>query len=173
MSLPRLASTCPMCSDRSTRALPRVGSPIRKSSDQRMFSSSPRLIAAVHVLHRHLTPRHPPRALSILTDTCRAHLCAAMQFSRYALTRMERREVETKAAFACTAPSPAPHPPKGGPSRLNSMPSEPDPARTRTHTRSSKRNRAGHRMDQVVDVDLGLRLSRRPEGRARELDGTA
>lgn len=67
MSLPRLTSTRPMCSDGSTRALPRVGSPIRKSSDQRMFSSSPRLIAAVHVLHRHLTPRHPPRALSILT----------------------------------------------------------------------------------------------------------
>jgi hypothetical protein len=58
-----------MCSDRDTRALPRVGSPIRKSADQRLFSTSPRLIAAVHVLHRLLTPRHPPRALRILTKS--------------------------------------------------------------------------------------------------------
>jgi hypothetical protein len=56
-----------MCSGGDTRALPRVGSPIRKSADQRLFSTSPRLIAAVHVLHRLLTPRHPPRALRILT----------------------------------------------------------------------------------------------------------
>ena len=32
-----------------------------------MFSSSPRLIAAGHVLHRRLAPRHPPSALSSLT----------------------------------------------------------------------------------------------------------
>src|ERR1700674_442875 len=56
-----------MCSGGSTRALPRVGSPIRKSPDQRLFSNSPRLIAAVHVLLRLLAPRHPPRALRILT----------------------------------------------------------------------------------------------------------
>ena len=43
------------------------GYPIRKSPDQRMFSSSPRLIAAGHVLHRRLAPRHPPSALSSLT----------------------------------------------------------------------------------------------------------
>jgi hypothetical protein len=49
------------------RALPRMGSPIRKSPDQSLFSNSPGLIAAVHVLHRLLTPRHPPRALRILT----------------------------------------------------------------------------------------------------------
>jgi hypothetical protein len=56
-----------MDSGRSTRALPRVGFPIRKSSDQRMVSSFPRLIAAAHVLHRLLAPRHPPCALSLLT----------------------------------------------------------------------------------------------------------
>ena len=56
-----------MCSGGDTRALPRVGFPIRKSAGQRLFSTSPRLIAAVHVLHRLLTPRHPPRALRILT----------------------------------------------------------------------------------------------------------
>ena len=33
------------------------------SPDQRMFCSSPRLIAAYHVFHRLPTPRHPPDAL--------------------------------------------------------------------------------------------------------------
>jgi hypothetical protein len=55
-----------MDSGRSTRALPRVGFPIRKSSDQRMVSSFPRLIAAAHVLHRLLAPRHSPCALVLL-----------------------------------------------------------------------------------------------------------
>ena len=48
-------------------ALPTPGFPIRRSADQRLFSASPRLIAAVHALHRLLVPRHPPCALPILT----------------------------------------------------------------------------------------------------------
>src|SRR3954468_21453622 len=48
-------------------ALPAPGFPIRTSTGQRLFSASPWLIAAVHVLHRLLVPRHPPRALNILT----------------------------------------------------------------------------------------------------------
>src|SRR4051794_36375858 len=55
-----------MDSVQGTRALPRVGFPIRKSPDRRSFSSSPRLIAAIHVLHRLLVPRHPPCALVLL-----------------------------------------------------------------------------------------------------------
>jgi len=43
-----------------------VGFPIRKSSDQSLLSNSPKLIAACHVLHRLLVPRHPPNALSSL-----------------------------------------------------------------------------------------------------------
>jgi hypothetical protein len=62
----RCTSTAPMDSVQGTRALPRVGFPIRKSPDQRSFSSSPRLIAAIHVLHRLLVPRHPPCALVLL-----------------------------------------------------------------------------------------------------------
>src|ERR687888_400372 len=56
-----------MCSDRDDAALPAPGFPIRKSAGQSLFSSSPRLIAAVHVLLRLLVPRHPPCALHILT----------------------------------------------------------------------------------------------------------
>jgi hypothetical protein len=48
-------------------ALPVPGFPIRASAGQSLFSSSPRLIAAVHALHRLLVPRHPPCALTILT----------------------------------------------------------------------------------------------------------
>jgi hypothetical protein len=55
-----------MDSGRSTRALPRVGFPIRRSRDQRLVSTSPGLIAAAHVLHRLLAPRHPPCALVLL-----------------------------------------------------------------------------------------------------------
>ena len=43
------------------------GSPIRTSSDQCLFASSPKLFAGFHVLHRLLLPRHPPFALIYLT----------------------------------------------------------------------------------------------------------
>ncbi len=40
-----------------------MGCPIRKSPDQRLFGTSPELIAAYHALHRLREPRHPPCAL--------------------------------------------------------------------------------------------------------------
>lgn len=43
-----------------------TGFPIRKSPDQSLFDSSPKLIAAFHVLHQLLVPRHPPYTLSSL-----------------------------------------------------------------------------------------------------------
>src|SRR5947207_15785833 len=55
-----------MCSGRSDWALPQPGFPIRRSTDQSLVDSSPWLIAATHVLHRHLAPRHPPLALHSL-----------------------------------------------------------------------------------------------------------
>ncbi len=55
-----------MYSGSGTRALPRVGFPIRRSRDQRLVSTSPGLIAAAHVLLRLLAPRHPPCALHLL-----------------------------------------------------------------------------------------------------------
>jgi hypothetical protein len=61
-----------MYSAGDTRALPRVGFPIRKFRDQRLVSTSPGLIAAAHVLHRLSAPRHPPCALVLLIEknTC-------------------------------------------------------------------------------------------------------
>src|SRR5918995_272363 len=57
----------PMYSACGNAALPALGFPIRESADHRLFSAYPRLIAAVHALHRLLVPRHPPCALHILT----------------------------------------------------------------------------------------------------------
>src|SRR5215213_280525 len=57
----------PMYSACGNAALPALGFPIRVSADHRLFSASPRLIAAVHALLRLLVPRHPPCALPILT----------------------------------------------------------------------------------------------------------
>src|SRR5690242_18643322 len=75
-----------MDSARSTRALPRVVFPIRRSRDQRLVSTSPALIAAAHVLHRLLAPRHPPCALVLLIE--KNTLCVAMEFSRCTRTAM-------------------------------------------------------------------------------------
>src|SRR6266699_2599549 len=47
------------------------GSPIRTPPDQRSVDSSPGPIAASHVLHRLLVPRHPPCALDHLPHTYR------------------------------------------------------------------------------------------------------
>ena len=56
-----------MYSGRDDAALPAPGCPIRESTGQRLFNTSPWLIAVVHALHRLLMPRHPPCALNILT----------------------------------------------------------------------------------------------------------
>ena len=57
----------PMYSDMDYLSFKRYGFPIRKSPDQSLLGGSPKLIAACHVLHRHLLPRHPSYALSSLT----------------------------------------------------------------------------------------------------------
>jgi hypothetical protein len=54
------------------------GFPIRTSWDHSSVDSSPRPIAASHVLHRLLVPRHPPCALSNLTTKM---LASTVQFS--------------------------------------------------------------------------------------------
>src|SRR5215203_1343587 len=67
----------PMYSACGSAVLPALGFPIRESAGQRLFSASPRLIAAVHALHRLLVPRHPPCALPILTVITRPSVRAA------------------------------------------------------------------------------------------------
>src|SRR5215204_7384939 len=54
------------------------GFPIRTPWDHSLVDSSPRPIAASHVLHRLLVPRHPPFALINLTTKM---LASTVQFS--------------------------------------------------------------------------------------------
>ena len=64
-SSPR-SSYRPMSSDGSDPTSLGPGFPIRTPSDHSSFDNSPRTIAAYHVLHRLLVPRHPPNALKHL-----------------------------------------------------------------------------------------------------------
>ena len=82
-------------SGKGTRALPRVGFPIRTPRDQRMVSSSPGLFAAAHVLLRLLAPRHPPCALCLLI--MKNTVFAAMEFSRCTRARLAKREAASRA----------------------------------------------------------------------------
>src|SRR5690606_31249910 len=66
VSVPWVRSTCPMHSGRSDWLLHQPGFPIRKSTDQRLVTGFPWLIAGSHVLHRLSMPRHPPYTLSSL-----------------------------------------------------------------------------------------------------------
>ena len=50
-----------------------LGFPIRTPSDHSSFDNSPRTIAAYHVLHRLLVPRHPPNALKHLQQHLQTH----------------------------------------------------------------------------------------------------
>ena len=60
-----------------------AGFPIRKSSDLRSCSNSPKLFAATYVLHRLLVPRHPPYALSSLTSFSQRRLLPPRTRSLY------------------------------------------------------------------------------------------
>src|SRR3982751_1062169 len=62
----------------TTQLMP--GFPIRTPWDHSSVDSSPRPIAASHVLHRLLVPRHPPSALDNLT-TENKMLASTVQFS--------------------------------------------------------------------------------------------
>jgi hypothetical protein len=111
-----------MCSARDNAALPTLGFPIRASAGHWLFSASPRLIAAVHALHRLLVPRHPPCALTILTVIWVRALrlypvipvsLATVQFSRSAKRR--------SAMYAGPGPRSSSHRHRAGLSKLNSM----------------------------------------------------
>ncbi len=63
----------PMHSDVGDTSSHVPGYPIRTPSDHSSVDNSPRTIAASHVLHRPLMPRHPPCALNNFTTTPHTH----------------------------------------------------------------------------------------------------
>ena len=80
------------------------GFPIRRSPDQSLFDSSPRHIAACHVLHRLSTPRHPPCTLSSLTTLMRDCLGqASFRHSRFLGVIADRPAPNRRQAPALTS----------------------------------------------------------------------
>ena len=75
---------------------------------------SPRLIAACHVLHRLLLPRHPPCALSSLTIKFTRHTAASLPAFSYQLSAINKtttRRINSMGLFACSSHGiTAPHP---------------------------------------------------------------
>ena len=85
---------------RVTGHLPLPGFPIRRSTDRSLVGGSPWLIAATHVLHRHLAPRHPPLALcSLESSRCSCSLCSSQGAVRYD----ERWRVTARCCHAAPA----------------------------------------------------------------------
>src|SRR3954463_14138544 len=151
----------PMYSARDNAALPALGFPIRVSADHGLFSASPRLIAAVHALHRLLVPRHPPCALPILTvitrstrkgrtrgDTRSHRLTAVLRWHDCAVFKVRARRVPLTGA--------------PGLSKLNSMAADrfagPLRVLADAHTRASARHAAQARST------LGTGSSSAPRG---------
>jgi len=56
-----------------------LGFPIRKSPDQSLFASSPRLIADFHVLHRPILPRHPHMCSYVTNELVYSFNCCCCQ----------------------------------------------------------------------------------------------
>src|SRR5437899_6694035 len=68
-----------MCSGRGDSPSRLPGFPIRTPPDQSSVDSAPGPIAASHVLHRFLVPRHPPCALKNLATDARVHYAVLKQ----------------------------------------------------------------------------------------------
>ena len=96
-----------------TGHLPLPGFPIRRSTDRSLVGGSPWLIAATHVLHRHLAPRHPPLALcSLESSRCSCSLCSS-QGAGAQKAPGPRRGAVTLRRRARRRNAPSPH--EGGP----------------------------------------------------------
>ena len=82
------------------------GFPIRTSSDQRLIGNSPRLNAALHVLHRLDMPRHPPCALTTNTPPTPTPHTGVAAFNGGAPhekhTQNNTKEIKQKNDFAST-----------------------------------------------------------------------
>ena len=107
---PSLAS-CTYGFSAGSRGFAAGGCPIRRSPGQSLLGGSPELIAACHVLHRLLTPGHPPCALVRLTTTQR------MKEFRTAHSESVVKEQERKTSHPNPINQPSPFGCRGLPSR--------------------------------------------------------
>src|SRR6185436_8891054 len=107
------------------------GYPIRTPSDHSSVDSSPRLIAASHVLHRPLMPRHPPYALNNLT-----HNKTTQAQHKYQVVKGTTKKDQMLAStiqFSNTTPTdPHPNPPAPTTKPRPYGPHEPRPTKNNT-----------------------------------------
>jgi hypothetical protein len=82
------------------------GYPIRTPSDHSSVDNSPRTIAASHVLHRPLMPRHPPCALNNFTTTPHTHSAGRCHEQNSATANQDAR-----IHYPTLNTPPHPHPP--------------------------------------------------------------
>src|SRR5262245_19772989 len=112
------------------------GSPIRKSSDHSSVDSSPRHIAASHVLHRLLVPRHPPCAL---TNLATKMLASTVQFSKNGRPHNPTRTHPTRAVSRRSWPVPQPAPEPHQPVEAQGLIGHRESSRSlRTHQRATR-----------------------------------
>jgi hypothetical protein len=81
-----------------------LGYPIRTPSDHSSVDNSPRTIAASHVLHRLLMPRHPPCALQHFTHNKHA------QTTKPDTKKMLASTMQHSTHHHTPTPQPPPHP---------------------------------------------------------------
>ncbi len=143
-----------MDSGKSTRALPRVGFPIRKSRDQRLVSTSPGLIAAAHVLHRLLAPRHPPCALVLLIEknTC------CCRYGVFKVRAGRRPPSHGKAATRAVSQNSAACERRGRRCSRRARSSDDPPKRSINESSACRSNRSGIPRKEVIQPQLPLRL---------------
>ena len=85
-----------------------LGYPIRTPSDHSSVDNSPRTIAASHVLHRLLMPRHPPCALTHLTTPRCSHPLCNTQHTTTPRTPHHHHHTHTRDALDGPGPEAAP-----------------------------------------------------------------
>src|SRR6185295_8259037 len=81
-----------MDSSRGGQGMSPAGFPHSEICGSQAICASPQLIAAYHVLHRLLTPRHPPCTLSSLTEHFR---CSMARLTRQPVFSCQRSLVAT------------------------------------------------------------------------------
>jgi hypothetical protein len=119
------------------------GFPIRTPWDHSSVDSSPRPIAASHVLHRLLVPRHPPYALSNLTTHIKQKTAPHPKRASATTTQMIKHRDHNKTQYLMlastvqfstnTKPAPTHHNPR--PPTGHSIVIDTDPTNQPTHTR--------------------------------------
>ena len=86
-----------------------MGFPIRTSPGQRLFATSPELIAGYYVLHRHIFSSHPPYTLnalhSLIADDASCVIMTSVRFSLFAIFSCESSEKSAQGSSALTLQS--------------------------------------------------------------------